>query len=110
MPTPSHQELLPNFYRLDNDSCSGGQLRPEPFAQLQAEGVQVVLNLRLASKHRVELEETAAKETGLRYINIPVVYADPKDEQGEEFLKITDDPNYRPAFIHCAGAIRVGTF
>ena len=53
---------------------------------------------------------TAAKENGLRYINIPVVFTDPKDEQVEEFLKITDDPNNRPAFIHCAGAIRVGAF
>lgn len=38
------------------------------------------------------------------------MYADPKDEQGEEFLKITDDPNHRLAFIHWAGALRVGAF
>ena len=51
-----------------------------------------------------------AKELGLRYFNIPVVFADPKDEQVDEFLKITDDADNRPAFIHCAGAIRVGAF
>ncbi len=51
-----------------------------------------------------------AKELGLRYFNIPVVFADPKDEQVDEFLKITDDTDNRPAFIHCAGAIRVGAF
>ena len=47
---------------------------------------------------------------GLRYFNIPVAYADPKDEQVTEFLKLTDDPANRPAFVHCTGAIRVGAF
>lgn len=110
--TPAKQELPPirNFFRIDKDYCSGGQPRPEHLAQLKAEGVKVIINLRPASEHRVELEETAARENGLRYINIPVVFADPKDEQVDEFLKITDDPNNRPAFIHCAGAIRVGAF
>ncbi len=106
------QELPPirNFFRINKDYCSGGQPRPEHLAQLKAEGVKVIINLRPASEHRVELETDAAKEAGLRYINIPVVYTDPKDEQVAEFLKITDDPNNRPAFIHCAGAIRVGAF
>ncbi len=106
------QDLPPirNFFRIDKDFCSGGQPRPEHLAQLKAEGVKVIINLRPESEHRVELETDAAKAAGLRYINIPVVYADPKDEQVEEFLKITDDPNNRPAFIHCAGAIRVGAF
>ena len=111
-PAPAKQELPPirNFFRIDKDYCSGGQPRPEHFAQLKAEGVKVVINLRPASEHRVELEETAVKENGLRYINIPVVFGDPKDEQVDEFLKVLDDPNNRPAFIHCAGAIRVGAF
>ena len=106
------QELPPirNFFRINQDYCSGGQPRPEHLAQLKIEGVKVVINLRPATEHRVELETDAAKEAGLRYINIPVVFTDPKDDQVAEFLKITDDPNNRPAFIHCAGAIRVGAF
>lgn len=106
------QELPPirNFFRINKDYCSGGQPRPEHLAQLKAEGVKVIINLRPATEHRVELETDAAQEAGLRYINIPVVFTDPKDDQVAEFLKITDDPNNRPAFIHCAGAIRVGAF
>lgn len=105
-------ELPPirNFFRINNDYCAGGQPRPEHLAQLKAEGVKVIINLRPDSEHRVELETNAAQAAGLRYINIPVVFADPKDEQVEEFLRVTDDPNNRPAFIHCAGAIRVGAF
>jgi outer membrane protein assembly factor BamB len=59
---------------------------------------------------RAEEEEAKAKELGLRYINIPVLASDPKDEQADEFLKVTDDPANRPAFIHCTAAVRVGAF
>jgi protein tyrosine phosphatase (PTP) superfamily phosphohydrolase (DUF442 family) len=68
------------------------------------------MNLRTPGEHKAAEEESLAKELGLRYFNIPVVSNDPKDEQVAEFLKITDDPENRPAFIHCATARRVGVF
>src|ERR671926_474406 len=59
---------------------------------------------------RAEEERAEAERLGLRYFNIPVVFADPKEEQATEFLRLTDDEANRPAFIHCTGAIRVGAF
>lgn len=99
-----------NFLRVNEEFCTGAQPRIEHLAQLKADGVKAVINLRPASEHRAAEEETAVKELGLRYFNIPVVFGEPKDEQVAEFLKITDDPKNRPAFIHCAGAVRVGAF
>lgn len=99
-----------NFLRIDKQFCSGGQPRLEHLARLKAEGVTTIINLRPRTEHRATEEEEKAKELGLRYFNIPVVFAEPKDEQVTEFLKITDDKANRPAFIHCAGAIRVGAF
>ncbi|HXM36631.1 MAG TPA: protein tyrosine phosphatase family protein, partial [Pyrinomonadaceae bacterium] len=99
-----------NFLRVNDQFCTGGQPRVEQLAKLKAEGVKTIINLRPPGEHRAAEEEAMAKELGLRYYNIPVVFADPKDEQVAEFLKITDDPENRPAFIHCAGAIRVGAF
>ena len=99
-----------NFFRIDKDFCSGAQPRYEHLVKLKAEGVRAVINLRPPSEHRAAEEEAAAKELGLRYFTIPVVFADPKDEQVAEFLKLTDDKENRPAFVHCAGAIRVGAF
>ena len=111
-PAPPEQESPPirNFFRIDKDFCSGGQPRYEHLVKLKAEGVRAVINLRPPSEHRAAEEEAAAKELGLRYFNIPFVFADPKDEQVVEFLKLTDDKENRPAFVHCAGAIRVGAF
>lgn len=99
-----------NFLRVNDDFCTGAQPRVEHLAKLKANGVRAVINLRPPSEHRAAEEEAAAKELGLRYFNIPVVFGDPKDEQVAEFLKITDDKENRPAFIHCAGAVRVGAF
>jgi len=99
-----------NFLRVNEQFCTGGQPRPEHLEKLKADGVKAIINLRQPSEHRAAEEEAKAKELGLRYFNIPVVFGNPKDEQVTEFLKITDDPENRPAFIHCTAAIRVGAF
>jgi len=99
-----------NFLRVNKDFCTGGQPKLEHLEKLKAEGVKAIINLRQPSEHRAADEESKAKELGLRYFNIPVAYGNPNEEQVAEFLKITDDPENRPAFIHCTAAIRVGAF
>jgi uncharacterized protein (TIGR01244 family) len=99
-----------NFVRVNKEFCTGGQPRLEHLQKLKDEGVKAIINLRPTSEHRAAEEEAKAKELGLRYFNIPVVFGAPKDEQATEFLRITDDSANRPAFIHCASAIRVGAF
>lgn len=99
-----------NFTLVSEQFCTGGQPRIEALEKLKAEGVKSIINLRQPSEHRAADEEAKAKELGLKYYNIPVVYRDPKEEQATEFLKITDDPSNRPVFIHCTAAIRVGAF
>ena len=112
MTVGAQQEVPPirNFMRANEQFCTGGQPRLEHLQKLKSEGVRAIINLRPTSEHRAAEEEARAKELGLRYFNIPVVFGEPKEEQATEFLKITDDPENRPAFIHCASAIRVGAF
>lgn len=97
-----------NFMRVNENFCTGAQPKLEHLEMLKKEGVKAIINLRQPSEHRAEEEEAKAKELGLRYFNIPVAFGDPKDEQATEFLKVTDDPENRPAFIHCAAGIRAG--
>jgi uncharacterized protein (TIGR01244 family) len=107
---PAQVPPIRNFLRINEQFCTGGQPRMEHLDQLKAEGVKAIINLRTPGEHRAAEEEAKAKELGLRYFNIPVVFRDPKPEQVTEFLKLTDDPANRPAFIHCTAAIRVGAF
>jgi len=106
------QELsdIKNFLRINKEFCTGGQPDLGHLSKLKADGVKTIINLRTPGEHQSAEEEALAKELGLRYFNIPVVSNDPKDEQVTEFLKITDAPENRPAFIHCASARRVGLF
>src|ERR671920_778225 len=99
-----------NFLRVNKDFCTGGQPKLEHLEKLKADGVKAIINLRQPSEHRAAEEEAKAKELGLKYFNIPVAYGNPNEEQVAEFLKITDDPENRPMFIHCTAAIRVGAF
>jgi uncharacterized protein (TIGR01244 family) len=98
------------FFRVDQNICTGGQPKLVHLEKLKAEGIKTIINLRPPGEHQAAKEEARAKELGLRYFNIPVAFNDPKDQQVEEFLKLTDDPANRPMFIHCAAAIRVAAF
>ena len=99
-----------NFIRMNKEFCTGAQPRLEHLEMLKKEGVKAIINLRQPSEHRAAEEEAKAKELGLRYFNIPVAFGSPKDEQVDEFLRITDDVANQPAFVHCAAGIRVGAF
>ena len=107
---PAQAPDIRNFLQPTPDFCTSGQPRIEHFAMLKGKGVKAVLNLRQPSEHRADEEKAAVEAAGMKYFNIPVVYAKPTDEQVDEFLKITDDPANRPMLVHCTAAIRVGAF
>ena len=101
---------IKNFLRVNEQICTGGQPTMAELEKLKQEGVRAIINLRRPSEYNAEEEAAKASELGLRYVNIPVDSSDPQDAQVDEFLKATDDPANRPAFIHCASAGRVGAF
>lgn len=101
---------IKNFLRVNEQYCTGGQPTMDELAKLKTEGIKAIINLRRPTEYNAEEEAAKAKELGLRYVNIPVSVAEPKDEQADEFLKVTSDPQNRPAFIHCGSANRVGAF
>jgi protein tyrosine phosphatase (PTP) superfamily phosphohydrolase (DUF442 family) len=104
---------ISNFLRINSEVCTGGQPTAAHLAELKAQGVRAIINLRAPGEAGFDAaaEEAEVKKLGLRYFNIPVSnQAGPKDEQAAEFLKLTDDPANRPAFIHCGSANRVGGF
>ena len=110
VPAQTEMPAIPKFLQVTPQFCTGAQPRLEAFAKLKADGVKSVLNLRQPTEHRAADEQAAVEAVGMKYFNIPVVYANPTDAEADAFLKITDDPANRPMFIHCTAAIRVGAF
>jgi len=80
-----------NFFRVNGQFCTGGPPSRENLEKMKAQGVRLVVNLRLASEYNFE-EEAATAKLDLRYFHIPVDKNNLKDEQVEEFLKVTGDP------------------
>ena len=107
---PEDFSNIQNFLRVNEGICTGGQPSMEDLEKMKAQGVRSVVNLRRASEYNFEEEAATAKKLDLRYFHIPVDKNDLKDEQVEEFLKVTGDLQNRPIFIHCTSAGRVGTF
>ena len=106
----AQEDSIKNFLRVNKEFCTGGQPSLEQLEKLKADGVKAVINLRQPAEYAAAEEEARAKALGLRYFNIPVSPTEPKAEQAAEFLKLTDDPENRPAFIHCRSAARVAAF
>ena len=108
--TQSEAPAIRYFLQVTPEFCTGGQPRPEHFQMLKTRGVKAVLNLRTPGEHRADEEKAAVEAAGMKYFNVPFVYASPTDQNVEDFLKLTDDPANRPMFVHCTAAIRVGAF
>ena len=104
------QSSIKNFFRVNEQICTGGQPTMEELEKLKAEGVKAVINLRMPAEFNAEEEAAKAKELGLRYFHIPFDTNSPKDEAVDQFLKVMADKENRPAFIHCTTANRVGGF
>lgn len=104
---------IQNFLKINTEFCTGGQPTTAQLAELKAQGITTIINLRTAGEAGFDApaEEAEIKKLGMKYFHIPVSnQAGPKDEQADEFLKVTDDAKNRPVFIHCGSANRVGGF
>jgi len=103
---------IQNFLKINTEFCSGGQPTLAQLAELKGQGITTVVNLRTVGENGFDApaEEAEVKKLGMKYFHIPVANAGPKDEQADEFLKVTDDAKNRPVFIHCGSANRVGAF
>jgi uncharacterized protein (TIGR01244 family) len=104
---------IQNFLKINTEFCTGGQPTTAQLAELKAQGITTIINLRTVGENGFDApaEEAEIKKLGMKYVHIPVSnQAGPKDEQADEFLKVTDDAKNRPVFIHCGSANRVGAF
>ncbi len=95
-PADDHHAALPNLHRLTDDLYSGGLPDGERgFAELAALGVKTVISVDGATP-----DVASAAAHGLRYVHIPITYAEvTQDEQLELARAIRDLPG--PVYVHC---------
>src|SRR5690349_20998015 len=106
----SNYKELPNFHKVSDGLYRGDQHLSGASKKLAELGVKTIINLRGEDDLSRE-EQREAKLAGLLYfgVSMPGLSA-PSDEQVAQVLKIVNDPENQPVFIHCKrGSDRTGT-
>jgi tyrosine-protein phosphatase SIW14 len=101
---------MPRLFKINDNFYRGGQPTENGLAELKKLGIKTIINLRTTGKD-VSDEETAAKRNGLNFINVPLNnWFKPKNSEVENVLKLINDANNQPVFLHCKrGSDRTGT-
>ena len=100
-PTAFPNIRVKNFGQMDDRFFRGAQPEERDYKDLAALGVKTIIDLR---DDPTSYEKRDAESAGMRYVNIPMSDSGrPRDEQIEQFLKLTNDPATGRFFVHCAG-------
>jgi len=100
-----------NYVEINPNLGTAGQPSLEQFADIKKAGYQVVINLNPDSAaSAVEDEGSLVKSLGMDYIYIPVIWAEPKAADLEQFFNAMQQNQGRKVFVHCAMNMRVSAF
>ena len=104
-------EYIYNFLQLSENIATSGQPTDEQFTTIAQEGYEVVINLGLiGTKYALEDEAGLIRDLGIKYIQIPVVWEEPKRENFELFVSVMEENQGNKVFVHCAANMRVSVF
>ena len=97
---PSNIQIK-NFGCINEKFYRGAQPREKDYADLAAMGVKTVIDLQ---REGADSEQSLVEGQGMKFYRIPMSdKSRPAAEQAELFLKIVNDPENQPVFVHCAG-------
>ena len=92
---------IKNFGQMDERFYRGAQPKEDDYKSLAELGVKTVIDLRNDAK---DYAQHAVESLGMRYVNIPMSDKHyPREDQIEAFLKLANDPETGPFYVHCAG-------
>lgn len=97
----AHPFGIKNFGKVNNNYYRGSQPLGGQLVELKKLGVKTIIDLREDS---IKDAADSARAAGLQYINIPLTTKRPAtDEQTQYFLKLVNDQENWPVFVHCKG-------
>lgn len=92
--------------KINHELSVAGQITPEQFPQLLADGYKSILNLRSPDeKGWLDDEKDKIEFLGLRYLNLPTKVEEINRQTTLQVLQIINELP-KPALIHCDNSIR----
>jgi len=98
-----HSGPVMNYHRIDDRLVTGGHFVDDGLAELKAQGVTVVVDLR--DKPPGGQEKKLAKQ-GIEWINVPIEWNDPEPEDFERFSKVMQAHKSDKVLVQCAANYR----
>lgn len=92
-----------NYHRINERLVTGGHLIDDGIATLKAEGVAVVIDLR---DEPPSGERERLADQGIEWINVPVVWRDPKTADFDRFREIMQSKRDKHVLVQCAANYR----
>lgn len=97
----AYPNRIENFGKVNDNYYRGSQPIADEFMELKKLGIKTVIDLR---QDKIEDAADWARAAGLQYINIPLTTKRAAtDEQAQYFLKLVNDQENWPVFVHCKG-------
>jgi uncharacterized protein (TIGR01244 family) len=99
---------VPAWHHPREGLVTGGQPAPAEWAELKAQGVTTIINLRPPAEMAGRNEAAEVGATGMAYIELPVAGAEDIDADNARRLWSLLKASPAPVFVHCASGNRVG--
>ena len=102
-----HQGPSMNFHRISPQLATGGHLVDAGASQLAEQGVTLVIDLR--DRPPAE-EQQQLKEAGIQWVNVPVVWKEPRKEDFEAFVRLMAANENENILVQCQANYRASAF
>ena len=99
----AHSGPVMNYHRIDERLVTGGHLIDDGAAALGEQGIDIVIDLRDDSP-RGEAQRFA--EHGIRWVNVPVEWSDPRPEDFQRFAELMNEHRGEHVLVQCAANYR----
>ena len=100
-----------NYLPIAPNLATSGQPTEKQLESIQAAGFSKIINLAPpTTENSLKNEEALVVSLGMDYINIPVDFSNPNQEDFEKFVSHIGSCNEKKIWVHCAANMRASCF
>ena len=107
----SQLEAIYNYLPISTQLATSGQPTTNQFSAIQSAGYSIIINLAPANvENALPNEAAVVASLGMSYINIPVNFSNPSQQDFEKFVSLLQRHSHQKIWVHCAANMRVSCF